>query len=161
MIKTLLLLSFVTFFFRGTIEPNLERVREMYEEAAINEKACKKLLFLLHDFDENNNPILAGYKAGAKMIMARYAFNPFSKMSYFSNGKKLLERAIEKDSKNTELRFIRFTIQTQAPKFLGYHHAINEDRVLIKNSLDTLRDADLKKCILSFIQNHSMTSFQP
>ncbi len=153
MIKSLFLLWFVIPFHIGTMEPDLVAVRKMYQEAAMNEKACQKLLFSLNSFDENNNPLLAGYKAGAKMMMARYAFNPFSKLSYFSSGRRLLEKSIQKDSKNLELRFIRFAIQTYAPKFLGYHHAIIEDRLFIKNSIDSLTDPDLKKIILSFLED--------
>ncbi|MGK2863237.1 MAG: hypothetical protein ACSLE0_15000 [Chitinophagaceae bacterium] len=153
MIKSLFLLWLVIPFNNGTMEPDLVAVRKMYQEAARNEKACQKLLFSLNSFDENNNPLLAGYKAGAKMMMARYAFNPINKLSYFSNGRRLLERSIQKDSKTLELRFIRFTVQTQAPKFLGYHHAINEDRIFIKNSIDSLTDQDLKKIILSFLED--------
>ena len=126
-------------------------MRLLYQKAATEEASCKKLLHLLRPFNENNNALLAGYKASGTMMMAKYVFNPLSKLSFFSKGKKLMEKAIEKDNENIELRFLRFMVQTNAPSFLGYRSAIQEDKLFLIQSIPTPGDKNLEQFILSFL----------
>ena len=128
-------------------------VRWLYQKAATEEASCKKLLTLLKPFNESNNTLLAGYKACATMIMANYIFNPFSKLSFFLKGKKLLEKVILKDKENVELRFLRFTVQTNAPPFLSYHHATKDDKLFLIKSVASITDIHLKQIIISFLTN--------
>jgi hypothetical protein len=131
-------------------------VRTLYQKAATEEESCQKLLTLLKPFNESNNALLTGYKACATMMMANYVSNPFSKLSRFLKGKKLLEKAIQADRENAELRFLRFTVQTNAPSFLGYRHATNEDKLFLIKSVAFLTDTNLKQMITSFLvkSNH-------
>ncbi len=131
--------------------PSQSEVRLLYHEAATKEASCKKLITVLQSFDESNNPLFAGYKACATMMMANYFFNPFSKLSNFYKGKKLLEKAIEIDKENIELRFLRFSVQTNIPSFLGYKSSIAQDKSLLIKSVTTLKDLQLKQLILSFL----------
>ncbi|MGZ8556922.1 MAG: hypothetical protein ACXWWC_01245 [Chitinophagaceae bacterium] len=128
-----------------------KEVRALYQQAATEEASCKKLLILLQPFNENNNTLLAGYKACGTMLMAKYVLNPVSKLSFFSKGKKLLEKAIGKDMENAELRFLRFTVQTNAPAFLGYRYAKEVDKLFLLKTMSTLSDKDLEQIILSFL----------
>jgi hypothetical protein len=52
-------------------------------------------------------------------------------LSAFNEGKSLLEKSIEKNPWNAELRFIRLTLQCQSPSFLGYRSNIVSDCQLI------------------------------
>ena len=126
-------------------------MRLLYQKAATEEASCKKLLHLLRPFNENNNALLAGYKASGTMMMAKYVFSPLRKLSFFSKGKKLMEKAIEKDKENIELRFLRFMVQTNAPSFLGYRSAIQEDKLFLIQSIPTPGDKNLEQFILSFL----------
>ena len=134
-------------------------MRSLYQKAATEEASCKKLLHLLRPFNENNNALLAGYKASGTMMMAKYVFNPFSKLSFFSKGKKLMEKAIEKDKENIELRFLRFMVQTNAPSFLGYRHAIQKDKIFLIQSIPIPGDKNLEQFIISFLgESDQLTS---
>lgn len=130
--------------------PSLTEVRSLYEQAAYNEKACIKLIEWLKPYHENNNPLLFGYRAGGMMMMANYVFNPFSKLSYFNKGKKMLHNAILADAQNIELRFIRFGVQTNAPAFLGYKNYVEKDKLFLKQSLNSISDHHLKNMIVSY-----------
>ena len=99
--------------------------------------------------------MLFGYRGGATMLMAKHAFNPFSKLSYFKKGKLMLESAINADHTNVELRFLRYTIQTNVPGFLNYNSDKNLDRTFISQSLPKLKDQELKKIISEFLLKHS------
>ncbi|MEP6596944.1 MAG: hypothetical protein ABJA71_13410 [Ginsengibacter sp.] len=42
----------------------------------------------------------------------------------------MLDKAMDADAENVELKFLRFTIQTNVPAFLGYSDSINKNKVL-------------------------------
>ncbi|MGZ5220500.1 MAG: hypothetical protein ACXWC7_10485 [Chitinophagaceae bacterium] len=147
----LLLSTIGTTSFTGT--PSIQEVRQIYQEAASGEKQCKKLVALLAPYTEKNNPLLAGYKGSATMLMARYADNPFTKLSYFKKGKKMVEKAIVADQMNVELRFLRFAAQTNAPSFLGYADDIETDKAFLLKSISQLRDPELRITIISYLKN--------
>jgi hypothetical protein len=144
----LLLLAAVSSY--ATI-PSPSEVRTAFQKAAKEERACTALIKLLEAFNEKNSPLLAGYRACATMMMAKYVFNPFTKLSYFSKGRTLLEKCIKADKQNIELRFLRYTVQRKAPFFLGYNSAIKEDGSILKNAVSQLQDTGLKKMITGFL----------
>lgn len=130
----------------------IREVRLLYQTAINEEKSCKALLVFLSPYTEQNSPLLLGYKASATMLMAKYAINPFNKLSYFNEGKKMLERAIQMDENNVELRFLRFAVQNNAPSFLGYRNQITGDKAFLLKSVSELTDSGLKKLIISYLK---------
>ena len=148
------LVFFLTFSFTSTnVNPpvSLPQIRTMYIKANDSEKTCKELINLLKPYDEANNPLFLGYKAGANMMMAKHSFNPISKMSWFNKGKKMLEAAIKTDSKDVELRCLRFGIQSNIPSFLGYKQDIPVDKKFILQSYSHVKDPVLRTNIVSFL----------
>ena len=135
--------------------PSEKEVRDLYKKAANQETACKDLIALLEPYTEKNNIVLAGYKACATMMMANYVFFPINKLQKFSEGKELLEKSISQDPYNIEVRFLRFTVQTSSPSFLGYNKSIESDKVFLINSLSKMNSSDLKKMIISFLSESS------
>lgn len=138
----------------------LAEIRNLYEQAAENEKSCEALLKSLEPYNENNNPLYAGYKAAGTMLMAKYVFSPFSKLNYFKKGRVLLEKAISKDDKNIELRFIRYTIQLHAPGFLNYKAEVSKDKTFLIESTEHIKDVQLKNNILSFFKGYDSLTTQ-
>ncbi|HEY5367973.1 MAG TPA: hypothetical protein VIJ75_03195 [Hanamia sp.] len=126
--------------------PSINEVRNLYENSLKNEDDCKKLIDILEPHKED--PLFLGYIGCATMMMAKHVFSPFSKMSYFKKGKVMLENAIKADDKNFELRFLRFTAQTNMPSFLGYHDNIETDKKFILNSFSQLNDVSLEQYVL-------------
>ena len=137
---------------------SLHDVRLLYEKSATDDSSCEKLMHLLENYDEANNPTLAGYRASATMMMANYVFNPFTKLSYFNKGKKLLEKCIEADPDNIELRYLRYTIQCNAPRFLGYNESISSDKDFLLNGFSYLKAAQLKEMIISYLNTSDQLS---
>ena len=138
--------------------PTIGEVRSLYEKSVNDESACKKLIEILSPYNENSNPLFAGYKASAIMMMAKHVFNPFSKMSYFKKGKKILENAVKADDKNVELRFLRFNAQTHIPSFLGYNNDIDRDKTFLENSFQKISDESLKEFLLPYLKNSDYIS---
>jgi hypothetical protein len=79
----------------------------------------------------SQDPVVLGYKGAATAMSAQFKDWPHEKLSAFNEGKSLLEKSIEKNPWNAELRFIRLTLQCQSPSFLGYRSNIVSDCQLI------------------------------
>ncbi|SKB34075.1 hypothetical protein [Daejeonella lutea] len=136
-------------------DPSTSTVRLKFHKSTSSEKVCKDLIKELHPYNEKNNPLLLGYKGGANMLMAKYVINPFSKLSYFKKGKGMLEKAIQADNKNVELRFLRYTIQNNVPSFLGYNDHMTADKSFLTQSISNVRDPELKKIITSYLKQNN------
>lgn len=145
------LLFFTTISLAGN--PAIQEIRNLYEKSYTDESACRKLIEILSPYNENNNPLYAGYKASATMMMANHVFNPFSKLSYFKKGKKILESAIKVDEKNVELRFLRFNAQTHMPSFLGYDGNIETDKIFLETMFAKIDDIQLKEFLVPYLKN--------
>ena len=79
---------------------------------------------------------LNGYKGAAKALMAETVGNPYTKWTYFNDGKNELEKAIALNLSNAELRYLRFLIQSECPSFLGYHSQLKSDYSFIINHIE-------------------------
>jgi hypothetical protein len=132
-------------------EPVLTDVRALFLLSGSSESSCKDLQHLLKDVNEAGNPVLGAYKACANMMMAGYVFNPVSKLSYFNEGKELLDKCIKADSLNIELHYLRIAMQSEAPSFLGYKQFIAADKNFILAKIDSVNDPHLHKMIASFL----------
>lgn len=86
------------------------------------------------------------------MLMAKHVINPFSKLSYFKKGRIMLEKAINTDKNNVELRFLRYTIQTSVPAFLNYSQDKKQDKEFLISSLVSLEDHELKQAINNYLK---------
>jgi hypothetical protein len=139
------------FLFFGHPEPSLARVRGLYKQCVVSEDSCKALLVLLKECDQSNEPLLAGYRAGATMMMAKYSFSPWTKWRCFCQGRDLLERSVAADGQNVELIFIRYSVQQHCPWFLHYRQSVQKDRNFIDANLEKLNDLALKKEITEYL----------
>jgi hypothetical protein len=147
-----LLLFFVLFIANNnTDNVTINEVRILFQKSANEQASCKKMIDILKPYTEKNNTAFAGYKASARMMMAKYAINPIIKLTNFSQGKKLLEKCIAIDKENIELRFLRFTIQCNAPSFLGYNNCLKEDKLFLISNVATVKDDQLKQMISHFL----------
>lgn len=155
-----LLISFTLFLLISVFqkEPSLVQVRDTFAKASPEKESCKKLLVMLEPYNEHNNPTYFGYKAVGTMLMAKHTFNPFKKMSYFKQGRGMLDDAVTADPGNAELRFLRFVSQTEAPAFLGYREKVEEDKNFLMKSLPKITDPRLAKEIGKFLSSSDFVS---
>lgn len=149
--KFLLILSMLVWSNGNSPTPSVSEVRQLYDRSVTEEKTCKKLITMLKPYSENTNPLLAGYRACATMVMAKHVFSPVSKYGYFKEGRSLLEKSLAKAPSDTELRFLRFTVQTNLPWFLNYNGNISSDKAFLLKVLPQTTDAALKQKIMSFL----------
>jgi hypothetical protein len=129
----------------------LAQCREKFEKAATD---CKALIDGLKSVTVDKDPVLYGYLGAAETIYAQYSYNPYSKLSLFGSGQKKIEAAIAKKPDSIELRYLRFTVQSGAPSFLGYNTKLTDDKTKILAEIKALAasDADLHKRITAYLK---------
>ena len=113
--------------------PDEETIRSLFKDA-VNEKMKATELVTYIDICKVT-PISLGYRGAAKMLLAKFELNVFKKYELFQEGKNELENAILWDSESVELRFIRFSCQTNAPWFLNYRCSLNRDKEILLHSI--------------------------
>ena len=104
-------------------------LRRHYEQAAADKAAGEKFYKLLADYNDRDALVL-GYKAAAEAIRARDA-SMFNKLSYVQDAARTFEQAVGLDPKNPEIRFLRFSVESNLPAFLGLSKHVEEDKQLL------------------------------
>lgn len=130
---------------------SLKEVRKLFQASAESEASCRQLLSRLKTAEAGKEPLFYGYRGVATMMMANHLGNPLRKLSHFKEGRQMLEEAISKAPKNLELRFLRLSVQTEAPGFLNYNQDIRSDRSFVNAAMDGTQDEELKQMINKFL----------
>ena len=137
-----------------TSEKEIISFRKLFEDSAVNTSSANNFYQQTRKINEQSASTLIGFKAMSELMMCNHVFSPLSKLSYFNSGKKLLESAIQKDLRNIELRFFRFSTQSNVPALLNYSSNINEDKMILMNYLkisSSTTDKDLYQRIKSYM----------
>lgn len=135
---------------------SLNAIRTDFKIGHEDETICMKHLKTLEE--HALSPVERGYEAAYHMFMANHTGNPFKKLGYFKNGKKMLEEEIAKNPREIELRYIRLCIQYYSPAFLGYKDNIEEDKGFLVNNLYKLKDPETKQLIYTYLKGAKMYS---
>ncbi len=144
--KSILILSLLfTVFNSAYTNMDIELVRQNYGLAASNETLCNKMIEELKTNDKNT--IYLAYLGAYQTIWANHVLSPFSKLNTFNAGVKNIEKAIKKDPNNVEIRFLRYSVQKNAPSFLGYNKEKAEDEKFLKKSKEDIKSKILLKMI--------------
>ena len=148
--KIFLLLTFLMLV-QNVFGQRLAELRALYGCVGIQEDSARKMFSLLKPVTEVSEPLLLCYKGAVTMVLAKYYFNPLIKYGYFKRGKKLVEKAISRDSANIEMRYLRFTLQSNLPAFLGYSSQLKTDKDFLANHCLLVTDAALQGIIISLL----------
>lgn len=132
----------------------LNDVRADYKSLAAKKELCEEYIERL-----NNNKDLSathmGYLGGLKTIWANHVFNPVTKLKTFNQGKAHIEKAINWEPDNAELRFVRLSVQSNAPRFLGYHENIVDDTEFLILHRNKIKSTVVQEYINSLLQDHN------
>jgi len=142
----LLIISLI-FSFVG--KPDLSTCRKLYLISGSERTKAEELMNLTAN--PGGDALVTGYQGAVRMVMARYYFNPITKWNSFSRGKDMLESAVRSQPDNVELRFLRLSIQENAPSFLGYHQNQEEDKSFLNQELIHIKDEELRQMIFDYL----------
>ena len=104
-------------------------LRRHYEQAATDKAAGEKFYHLLHDYQQQDALVL-GYKAASEAIKARDA-SMLSKLTYVQNAARTFEQAVSLNPGSAEIRFLRFSVESNLPPFLGLSKHVEEDKAFL------------------------------
>lgn len=159
MIKALLFCFVILFH---DVSDDLKKIRKNY--SLISKQ--KESVAAIKEIALTSKNILAStkqaYYAAAEMSSAQYKINPAAKLNAFNTGKKILESTIAADTNNLEARYIRYTIQQNAPSFLGYNkNILNDKKFLIQHliSVKTI-DSELYSNVYAYLLTYGKLSEQ-
>ena len=138
-------------------EPTLTQLRELCERAVQDMDGAEQMQLALAGVTEAR-PVALGYKAMAEVLVARHSYNPYTKLRSFQKGRDLLERAIEIDPKNIELRYLRMVIQIEVPSYVGYRDNISEDSALLVRFVRTTDTKTADQVLLRNIREFLLRS---
>jgi len=149
--KAILLLVFIAFINNSYGQSLLNSVRGLYSDAAVQEDSAKKMFRMLQRITETDDAVLLAYKGAVTMVQAKYTFNPITKFLCFKRGKNLVEKAISRDSADIEIRYLRFTLQSNLPGFLGYSSQLKTDKDFLVSRCPLITDAVLRGMVINFL----------
>jgi hypothetical protein len=131
---------------------DLDKIRGLYHRAAEIKQDAAQLNQLMLQVDSGSAvPVLICYKGANEIIQAKYSLNPIVKLEKFNKGKELIKKAINRDMLNLEIRFIRYSIQSNLPAFLGYHDDLSKDKQFLLDNTMENKDPKLKEMIFNYL----------
>jgi hypothetical protein len=127
-----LFLTFITLVSDAT-PYSLPNLRRQYQQAAASKEAGEKFHKLMSAYTQRDAVVLA-YKAAAEAIRARDA-SMFNKLTYVQNAAKQFDEAVKLDANNAEVRFLRLSVESNLPSFLGLSTHVDDDRQFLVDTL--------------------------
>lgn len=129
----------------------IEKIRANYIRAVSDKELCFKMIEDCKS--KKNKPIYLGYLGGFQALSAKHVLAPWAKLKSFNEGKQNINQAIIQEPQNVELRYIRLSIQKNAPVFLTYRNEMESDTKFIKENLCQIKDKVVLRNIAKLINN--------
>jgi hypothetical protein len=114
---------------------DINYIRKEFNLALEDENKATLLHSQLSNLKPASNTLQYAYLGATEALLAKYAFNPFSKMSYVNSALDKLNMAVALSKNDIEIRYMRFTVESNMPAFLGLNKHIDEDKNTIVNQL--------------------------
>ena len=130
----------------------LSILREAYVSSQSDMKSCKELDDLTKNCSPKLAPVEFSYNIISHLMQCNFIFNPFVKYTRFTESTQQLDSMIYLNPQYTEIRFLRYLVQLNCPRFLGYRTNLENDYKFIMSSIKSV-DENLKNFILPIINN--------
>jgi len=124
-------LIFIWFILTALFIPDLS-IREEFHSQKITQAYLDALQ---SDAQWDLNPLVMAYVLVSETMLAENAFWPGEKWNYFNSGKEKIEKAIDQNKDNPELRYLRLLVQLNAPSFLSYDESVEKDLEFYINNI--------------------------
>jgi len=154
----ILILSFICSYVWAGERKN-EYLRQLYIRSTKQEASVDTLIYAKFSYT-TLGPLELGYIGSGYFIKCNYLSNPWYKFKYFNIGKQKLELAISQSRDQVELRYLRYTLQTNLPSLLNYNGNKKEDYRLLQGFLSNKQnleiDADLYNKIKQYLADYPL-----
>jgi hypothetical protein len=144
MIRIFAILLSLTILTPDSKTNEVRKLRQLFYTSAENSDSSTTLFDQLQEINNQSPPILLGYKGMSYLLEAKHSYSVYKKFSYFYKGTSILDTSIVMAPSNRELRFFRYSVQDNAPSFLGYNKNLKNDKKTILFEIEKETDSDLK-----------------
>jgi hypothetical protein len=110
----------------------IDSVRYLYFEDWIGECGAEKLVSYMEGITMDDPALLKVCKGPALATTVNCESMPWHKLKNFNKGKNYIESAVQSDAYKREVRFVRFTIQSNIPGLLNYDNLEEDKRFILK-----------------------------
>lgn len=121
--RTLFILGLL--FLSEEIFASKDKLRELYWRAT--DDVAIRIFYQQAAQEPLSDAVVLAYQGVATAMQAQVADGIQEKIRYFSDGKAKIEEAVKLDPNNPEIRFLRFSIQSEVPAILGYRDHVTDD----------------------------------
>ncbi|WP_114778681.1 hypothetical protein [Botryobacter ruber] len=144
-------MKFLLFFFlmltasatvAGNAGYDVVDLRKQYLAASTDSEAGKRFYDLMSDY-KDKDPVVLAYKAVSEATMAKYVWNPYSKLKHLKESAAIFDKAVQLDNDNPEIRFLRFTVEHYVPRYLNLSPHLEADKKIIISSLTAYKKSGL------------------
>ncbi len=134
-------------------------VRGMFHAAVLEPDKSSEFHSYIRDH-QGEEPTIKAYKAVAEALVAQTLWNPITKYAHVQRYQQEMEKVMQLDGENLEIRFLRFAVEFYLPRFLMMSNHLEEDRdFLVENlaSIDSLElDDNFARYIVYFMNETGM-----
>ena len=149
---TNILISFLFVISCNAQKNDLDQIRKLYLESDQSEENINKLISTCEKYKSKNNSIIYAYRTVADLMLIKYKYNPLYKLKLFTEYSRKLDLIVTNNFKNIEIRFLRYCVQKQTPRFLGYYDNLELDYQFIIQNID-IQSKQLQKYIRSTLKS--------
>ncbi len=110
--------------------------RKIFKRAVFHESSCDSIIDfcvgkITHKYE--------AYLGAALILKAKHTSSPISKLSFFRKGRKKLDEVIDKNPNFVEYKWLRYSLQKNAPVFLNYNRNLIKDSLYISKYGDNFQ----------------------
>lgn len=164
--------SIVAFFFLFFTSVSFSMLNQKTDIAELRKQMLRainspKVTDSLYSNLQNTNqkaPLVVAYLGALEALKAKDSWNPYKKVKFLNLSNKTVLQAVTASPNDMEIRFIRFSIQTNLPHFLGLNKDLDSDKNQILHQLKQknygLADKVFVQNIIKFMVNSKQCSPQ-
>jgi len=123
---------------------SINELRLKYQKASIDEATAIEFNKEMSSYD-GKDPLIKAYQAASVAVMAKYVWNPYSKLKHLKTASAMFQEAVKRDKKQSEIRFLRFTVEHYVPRYLNLSEHVAEDKRIIISSLQEYPNSGLSE----------------
>jgi len=134
----------------------LAQIRTLYGEVEEYPQKATQLRLLAEQLPTTSEILRLAYQAAGEALKARETWLPWEKLAHFQKAMHLFEDALLQNPNQIEVRFLRYTIQSNTPSILGMGVNMLEDKQLILQHITTdATDDYMKASIAKHLLKHA------
>lgn len=145
------MMKLIMFFFVLSLSGNLTEIRNLYSNVSSSKEKQQDFITYMQKVD-TKQPVFQAYKGASLILQSKNTTVKSDRKQLFVNGAGLIDKSVNKEPENIEIRLIRLSIQENIPKALKYNSNIQEDVTFINKNLNHIKDSELKSYVQRYVK---------